>query len=67
MWFILSVYSVRKQTFIYARENKDKKIEENEKTKEKRIDRIEVYVTVEHTVTDSLFFVKLSIIKNNNK
>ena len=41
--------------FIYARENKDKKIEENEekneKTKERRIDRIEVYVTVEYTVT----------------
>ena len=51
MWFILALYSVRKQTFIYARENKDKKIEENEKTKEKRIDRVEVYVTVEHTVT----------------
>ena len=50
---LFSVYSVRKQTFICARENKDKKIEENEKTKEKRIDRIEVYVTVEHTVTYS--------------
>ena len=41
--------------FIYAHENRDKKIEGNgerkEKTKEKRIDRIEIYVTVEHIVT----------------
>ena len=48
--FSLFILLENKRLYTHAK-NKDKKIEENEKTKEKRIDRIEVYVTVEHTVT----------------